>query len=446
MSTIKSIEDAVAVAARDPVTKSFYRLKQYWKIDNWLGKENRYKINTAKQVKQDAKNRKFYHSELIDYIGASTLGHCFDGWSYLGRAMAAELAGDTASARHLGYYAELRAAMSLLAGEGIGIFSRSHVVVDKDGICFSFGKNKGTHQVVWEALKEWSSSEIGSNRVLDVIRPDGIALAEWIEQFGGSARYVIDNWLAKWGLDLDRLSSDREARNIASYRPTALSGTQPTEIQKTIGAIYKLWMMCGPEGGNGFLLMDRYLLKQVLIHISKPNGDGFNKPIGKQKKKYEKNVDHMLNALAMVPNKQEIKQFLNSKIDEGFSDFLMDASGNAEPEHVDHSKQVLARATLLLRLATGSVADLLQTSGSHFEKELQFWWKEEAVRRRLWSKNMMPETFLDLWDDIEDALGDAEEWLQSSDTEISHWGFWKNREGSGWVLSTVERVFFWGIH
>ena len=41
------------------------------------------------------------------------------------------MAGDPDAARHLGYYAELRATMSILAGDGIGVFQNKHIIVTK---------------------------------------------------------------------------------------------------------------------------------------------------------------------------------------------------------------------------------------------------------------------------------------------------------------------------
>ncbi len=444
MPTINSVRGAVKAAARDRVIGSFDRLKKHWKDGRSLGVRNYYKRDTSDRVKNARGS--FKNWQLTDYICASTLGHCFDGWSYLGRAMEAELSSEPGAARHLGYYAELRAAMSLLACEGIGIFHNSHAVVKADGICSSFGNGKGTHQVVWDVLNEWSVTKKCNDRLLGVIRPCGIPLRDWIEQFGGSARFVTRNWLSKWGLDLRRLRSDRDARNLASYRPTSVSGAQPAGIEQTIAAVGELWTLCDPGGGGGFPFMDRHLLRQVLVQLFERRGGGLGVP-GKMDR-FTQNVDRMLNALDMgATQKEEFQRFLTfaAGTEPEPSSLLVDASGDVEANHVSHSKQVLARATLLLRLATGSVSELLKESGSDFERELGFWWNGEAVRRRLWSVQEELGSFPDLWIDVEKALEDVEEWLKSPNTEASHWGFWAEKGGAGWMLSTVERVFLWGM-
>ena len=441
MPTHKSVMDAVEAADRQKIIESFDGLKKFWKAGRWLSVNNRYRQKTAERVKED--KEAYQHSNLRDYIGASTLGHCFDGWSYLGRATEAELAGDPGSARHLGYYAELRAAMSLLAGEGIGIFNNCHIVVKADGTCSSFGEGSGTHLIVWEVLKEWSNSTAGSNRVMDTIRPNGTTLAEWVSQFGGSAQFVPSNWLEQWGLDLARLKADRNARNVASYRPASLSGASPMGIERSIAAVDKLWAMCEPGAGGGFPILDQHLLRQVLVQLFERGGKGLH--VTKGKAKFEQSVDRMLDSLVVGQVREETGKFLKFEIEPDASSLLSDASGKVVPNHVDHSKQVLARATLLLRLATGSMSDLLKKSSSDFESELEFWWNEEAVRRRLWSQGVAPDSFADLWEDVKIALDDADVWLESSGKESSHWGFWTEKGSAGWMLSTVERAFLWGL-
>lgn len=443
MPTIDSVHKAVNSADRDRVVESFARLKKHWENSRWLGERNYYKRNTSERVKS-AKG-KFRDLQLTDYIGASTLGHCFDGWSFLGRAVEAEMGGDPGSARHLGYYAELRAAMSLLACEGIGIFNRSHAVVKADGICSRFGNRMGTHNVVWEALDSWSRTKECNDRLLGVIQPGSIDLAEWINQFGGSARFVTRNWLKKWGLDLRRLKSDQDARNRASYRPASVSGAQPARVEQTVAAVDELWALCDPGGDGGFPFMDRHLLRQVLVQLFERRGDGLGVP--GDTARFAQEVERMLNALGVGTRQTEFLRFLTFDPDVGAepSSLLVDASGEVEADHVDHSKQVLARATLLLRLATGSVSQLLKESGTDFAQELEFWWSGGAVRRRLWSMAQRPGSFPDLWVDVETALEDVGEWLGSPQTETSHWGLWTDRGKAGWMLSTVERAFLWGI-
>ena len=112
-----SIRDAVAAADRQPIVDSLESLQRHWERGRWLGTKQPLRAGHV-EAGEGRRRRDTTKPDLTEYIGASTLGHCFDGWSYLGRATEAELAGDPGSARHLGYYAELRAAMSLLGRRG----------------------------------------------------------------------------------------------------------------------------------------------------------------------------------------------------------------------------------------------------------------------------------------------------------------------------------------
>ena len=121
---------AVEVAAR--------RLDRRLADKRWLTLGNRYLKQAPTVIRKDLPygTESLVHKagtkeadQLAEYVAASSILHCADGWSYLGRAMAAQLRGDIGAARHLAYYGELRGAISLLAAQGIGIFSGIHAAL-----------------------------------------------------------------------------------------------------------------------------------------------------------------------------------------------------------------------------------------------------------------------------------------------------------------------------
>ncbi len=59
--------------------------------------------------------------DIIEVIAVRGPLHAIDGWSYFSRSLSALLSGDPHAARHLAYYAELRASLSILASTGIGV-------------------------------------------------------------------------------------------------------------------------------------------------------------------------------------------------------------------------------------------------------------------------------------------------------------------------------------
>src|ERR1700685_1183046 len=108
--------------SRANVEMTLSGLRRFARQYKWVGTTNRYSLDTVGKISSDSsaggKIRNPRH--LSQYIAASCILHCSDGWSYLGKAIMSLLRGDPHRCRHLAYYAELRAVMSLVATEGIG--------------------------------------------------------------------------------------------------------------------------------------------------------------------------------------------------------------------------------------------------------------------------------------------------------------------------------------
>ncbi|MFJ1288414.1 hypothetical protein, partial [Acinetobacter baumannii] len=96
-----------------------------------------------------------------------------DAWDYFSCAISAVLEGNIYNAIHFAYYAELRATMSFLASEGIGVFNGINYYVDSTGKCKRFTGNIATHKFVWPALNEWSKLVANRNTLLDIVTVHG---------------------------------------------------------------------------------------------------------------------------------------------------------------------------------------------------------------------------------------------------------------------------------
>ena len=430
------------LASRSTIQNAISRLRTPWAAQVWLPLQNKYRIEAADKVKADSQSNAFVHSHLVDYVAASVLGHCYDGWSFLARALEAEMSGDPDAARHLGYYAELRAAMSILAGEGIGVFNRHHAVILANGRCQSL-PGQTTHQFTWEALEHWAALPRSSAALFNAIRPAGIALQNWLAAFGGSAGFLAHSWLKQWGLDLSRLVEDRESRNLASYRPTAFTSPGPQPISNVVNAVTQLWSLCSPGSRGEFSSMDRHLLRLGLNML-------FKSRTGRSPKQairiYESHITNMLNGQMLAEaERTRLYQLLLYEIDRDTPELFSAAGRSDRPSHIDHSMQVLARATLLLRVATGSLANLLDHSNTTFRTDLLFWWSGPSVRRRLWTKNAVPDAFNDLWEDVQEALEAVVEWTQLSTEPDCGKSFWSLHAQYAALLATPERIFLWGV-
>lgn len=426
----------VMTADRSGVQSAISQLSAHWKRGSWLAQNNRYRTGASKEVRRDVNSgRAVAGVQLAQYVAASAIAHCYDGWSYLGRALEAEMAADPGVAIHLAYYAELRAAMSLLASEGIGVFDSHHAVVSKNGTCqilSGFGK---THEFVWHALDLWAGSQAGASTVVRSITPNEIPLSDWLSQFSLGGRF-LSTLLQEWGLDLSRLASDRSARNVASYQPTAFSGSGPRAVDDTIRGILQFWEVCEPGPSGGFPILDRHLLRRSLEL-------GWHGPATT----YQSQLKSALNGLPLVPEGVEWLDFLSHEKLSVHHKLIEDASGNVLVGHPKHSEQVLARATLLLRVATGTLADLLSSAGANVGVDLDFWLSSRSVCRRLWPESNQRATSSDLWSDVEEALNSVDDWLENRSSRIGldHHTLWMERSQEACILSTTERLFLSGL-
>lgn len=435
---------ALQRADRAAIKRCMSRIEQYWADSRWLATRNRYRSDCVTQIDRDAPSAQVWtptHVHLSDYIAASAVTHGFDGWAYLGRALDAELSGDPDSARHLGYYAELRAAMALLAADGIGVFNKKHVVVDSQGKCHIV-RADGTHVFTWEVLQFWAASSAGVDTLLNSIQPGGVRLRQWLNHYPASVNFIATSWLKQWGLDLSQLADDRQARNLASYRPTAYTSPGPTGVVDTIDAVARFWEMCEPGALGGFPVLDRHLLRRG-VELAFATSRGRTRR--QARKRFENTIKEMLHGVAPTGlSADQWEQFLNYEDGDSDSPLLEDASGHSNPAQPRHSKEVLARAALLLRVATGSVAELLSDVTKTGGSELEFWWSDRAVRRRLWPDGSPPNAFADLWLDVRDAAEAVTTWAKGNASRC-HYGLWNSHGREAGALATTERVALWGL-
>lgn len=439
-SAVTDVQQKLKLADGSHIREAISRLTCEFKAGQWLGPQNPYCTDAATMLNHTQAGEELQHQELIEYIAVSAIHHCFDGWSYLGHALQAEMACDPDVARHLGYYAELRAAMSLLASEGIGVFDRTHVVVRSEGRCHSIEAG-GTHQFVWEALEHWADAN-AQDVLLRVIVLSGLPLSDWLDQFSsGGVQALAADWLKRWGLDLKRYHDDRKARNTASYRPTALVSSGPRAIDDIMRSVLQFWRGFQPTESATFYDLDLWLLRSILEDVYRNNHDESAREAPED---YLNRVDRMLDSLGLFDaSKQSLRQFLDPTVK--YPDqILSDARSTKPVSNVNHSKQLLARAALLLRLATGCARELL--AGTEPREILQFWWSQPGVSRRLWRTDDPPSPFSDLWEDVRESMDSVEGWLNNGRaTDPCAHDFWNKHAADASVLSTTERICLWGL-
>ena len=379
------------------------------------------------------------HQALAEFIALSAVQHAFDGWAYWGRAVAAEISGDSNVASHLAYYAELRAAKAILASEGIGLFTRRVAVVCSNGQCDVDTGQGSSHAVLWEALEEWSRGN-AQGIVFRLLKPFGHSISDWLQNFPGSSRPVAEDWLRAWGLDLQELARDGSTRNVASYEPSGCPRTEREESEKALDHIIRLWRSCEPTGTGVSLALDRLVLRATLETVFR-NRHQHGRSARQAPTQYRRRVRHAVESLSLGPLNHEasLSMLDPKKIPDGMDVFQI-AKRTSDARTKTHVTEVLSRGVLLLRLATACAHDLLAEFADP-SAVTQHWWKSRHVRRGLWKVGHTLDSFSDLWDDANDAL----DTLVQEPDEVSTFGLRSpDYASSVATLSTAERIFLWG--
>ncbi len=427
-------------ASRSSIEAKLRALMPSLRRRRWVPSSNSYASNTIDRIRRHLPGR-VNGLHLAQYIAASAPLHLLDGWTYLGRAADAVGRGDATTARHLAYYAELRAALALLATEGIGVFSNRHFVVGATATAAKLRYDRGTHQATWLMLEHWATLQKSMDVVGQVIAPYAIPLAEWTRQFRtpGSLHALSIRWLKTWGLDLHRLAEDRVSRNEASYNPTTMVASPEAEPRRCFDFLCNLWALCEPSTEDRFPKLDLFLLRRTLeaafhavtgsTHRARPSV-------------FRGDIDRMLAGLGLngTPG---IGDFLLRRSTPNDPAVLLEAEKQERPPAPYHHLQVCARALLLLRLATGSCARVLVRSGIQ-GTDVAFWWTSLGPRRGLWNDSDRPNSLSDQWSDVSPHLQTLADWL-ADNAEPTFTDLRRSHADAAMALGELERVCLWGL-
>lgn len=437
-------------ADRSRLTQLFAALAGNWPHGRWLTARNRYAVDCIEKIKRDTTpvTGRLRHAQLASYIAASSAIHCLDGWSYVARAIEADFSGDIDAARHLAYYAELRAAMSILANAGLGVFKRKHFAVKADRRCEVVPG--ATHEFVWDALQYWASQPSAADLILGVIKPGGKPLSEWLTNYpptaGAAFRSVLAReWLLRWGLDLRRLALDRDARNESSYRPTDITRREHPALADTLDFIQEFWRAHEPSVLSPFKEIDRHLLRRSLAYAFKATHANHQSP-RRAPIQYARLLEPVLHAILPTAadfTEEEWKRFLNYRLQPDENQLIVQAESSDRVSSPMHHIQVIARATLLLRIATGATRENLDGLTEGTVNHLSFWWGPIGENRGLWEAGTPPSLFADLWSDINVALEQLRVWRhQGGHTRKA---LFKDAAEAIRALSSCERVALWSL-
>jgi hypothetical protein len=270
-------------------------------------------------------------------------------------------------------------------------------------------------------------------------------MAEWIAALPGGATWqpLAEDWLLTMGLDLQFLSDDRNARNEASYRPMYLRQLTSLPSKEAAAVAEEMWHLLEPAPPLSFGQLDRHLLRLSLEGAVRSTR-------GVRTLRKSAQLSPLLRAAVDGCVDSESEAAL-------WTAFLLRSDEPDDPRTValarkarrvwdhDHHVAVMARALLLLRVASGATRQLLVDSGIRFE-HLQFWWHPYGQGHGLWDEPPAAAELTDGWADFEAVLQDIRAWLDGSATsDASYWRLMTEVPRSMTTLTNMELVGLWSL-
>lgn len=432
-------EAAVRAVQRSDVELAVSGLRPHLVASRWLRTNNRYKSDIVRRLKADLPLNTGRQQDLADYIAASGILHASDGWSYLGCALSALLQGDAHRALHLAYYAELRAALSLLASDGIGVFNGKHFVLNGGGRTAKLEHERGTHAATWDILEFWSGEAWSGTLFAKLVRPEGRTLDEWFRPHGGGAAIApqAQSWFKMWGMDLSLAHKDQNARNESSYAPDGVGPSWGTSAAQSLDFVSSLWASLKPNPTSSFADLDRYILRLSLEGLFKGR---FSRAPSANNIDYRKLVSATVKGQGFVGAPAQLWEDFLTRRREPNDPGIFSESAKAISKTSDDTFGIISRAVLLLRLATGSARDLLEQSGLT-ANDLEFWVRDIGTSRGLWETADPAPDLRDLWADVDAALGD----IRNGAPPQSIKGLLLDYGATLPVLTSYERVGLWSL-
>lgn len=407
--------------------------------ETWLDPSNAYALSASDQLRLDQKAVPTAQEEAFaDYVAAAAFVHAADSWAYLGRALSAVLSGDVHGAVHLCYYAELRAALSLMSAEGIYVGNGITLALTGSGT--SSITTEGTHVAAWKCLDKWGTTNRARDLFGAIIRPIGAPLHEWASAVPGGIQHVIADLVGDIAFDLSSFANDRERRNHVSYQPTRV---HPDDLlaPEAAAIVDDVWTVLEPESRGTFPVLDRLLLSHILrktYAASHSVLDDDGNDTG------DTDWSDWVGWIGAVAPASAMNDPYFADLQANPHDATRDAAmrgvftRSAGPVSA-FLREMILRTTVLTRLATGACVELLSDS-SLADESIATWADGLGFARALWEKGDAPDPLIDLW---ADALVAKEE-LENAPKESYHSIVRSMREYLA-VLGQAERVAVWSF-
>jgi len=437
------------LASRDGIEAALHRVTEHMPGDRWLTDANRYYVQCQQLLDEDITADTVNGNDLAEYIALSGSGHCVDGWSCIGRAIHCFLRGDPYNAVHLAYYAELRAVLSILANEGIGVFDLKHFIVDESGFARKLdGPEIPTHRLAWDAFDWWTKQDEAIDLLKNVISPAGVCLGDWLDAFdrGETAlKRFGKEWLTRWGMDVRTFNADKGSRNVASYWPSSVNPWSLPPAGHELMNLGEFWRPLEPDTSSRFDKLDKYFLRSILEKEYRGYTGRSPRSIRGGPGYATKIDDTLVNIGIGDANRGDWSEFLTGRVMPDELKLIASASTNSQIGLVGHEVEIISRAILLLRVATGATARHFNAVGLG-QDELAFWVNTMGKDRGIWPEGEQPSPIVDLWQDVADALDEIPESAEFYEIEeMDRFDYLSRYHGQIAILEQHERIAIWGL-
>lgn len=401
-------------ASSEAIVAHLNSLHDHFRDGRWLGERNVYRLKPVSEiVRRTPESGRERPIQLGAYVAASCPLHLWDGWNYLGLAVYAHVCGATSNSKHLAYYAELRAAMALLASQGVGIFNDRHCIVEAPNSILYLTTKRGTHVATQLCLEHWASGVQAADVLGQILMMERTSILDWLLELrqAGAWSPIGTELIRQAGLDLKRMSDDRRVRNEASYRPTGIVPSQIRDAKADADFVINMIGLLEPGGMPGtFENLDRYLCRRMLEGAYRA---GTGKSDVLQLAEYRLAIESMLGEyIDGTMKREELERFLSREQESEDPTLLLAADRDGNQRDPDYHLQIIGRATILLRIATG-VARQTFTKADLSLDSLKFWWQRAGLAGGFWNDPPCVVDSSELWLDISNGLEDLDRWIQS---------------------------------
>lgn len=371
-----------------------------------------------------------------DYLVLTAWAHTLDSWRFLSSAAMSLITASRTKALHLAYYAELRAALSILAVGGICILKDKHYALTSAGEVKWFGGS--THKCVWEALDGWSQIRANATGIIGALNTRNILGIDWIEACRATLLpdEIASNWLNDWAFDLRQFLRDRDLRNEASYRPDFTTGGLDPVVRRDIDIVRDVNVATGANGLQSGDMIDIVLVLDLCESMSAARcGTGGGKGIYV----FWGEILQWLIAHGGKTRAEaaEVIRFVRSSRATAAGRILREAD-----ETNRGASGVFCRALFLLRMASGMLRIQRQEMSRRAPSGELIWpgalLSQFGLHCLLWEAEKEPVDYSTLEQDKNDADDELSNWVAV--TPFSGFRMWADKASAAAQICRLERL------